>query len=156
MAGRTYTLHFDGCFHSAANVRKLRRVAKYLPQTYLVLDELAPWRNGKWPTRVRCMSKQRIVEGRSKGAGHGFTYVEGQHGGKEIFLNPFMTWEGYLIVLIHENMHHAFPDASESEINNVLVPEVVTQVLGPKDSEWYRRHGLGPPQPGIGDRGYVR
>jgi len=149
-------LHFDDCFTSAANVHKLERVARLLPQTYLVMDGLAPWRNGKWPTRVRCMTKTKIIQGRSRGAGHGYTYVEGQHGGKEIWLNPYMTWEGYWIVLIHENMHHAFPDASEDEINNALVPQVVEAVLRKsKPKEWYRKHGLGPPQPGIGDRGYV-
>lgn len=137
-------------------MHKLERVARLLPQTYLVMDGLAPWRNGKWPTRVRCMTKTKIIQGRSRGAGHGYTYVEGQHGGKEIWLNPYMTWEGYWIVLIHENMHHAFPDASEDEINNALVPQVVEAVLRKsKPKEWYRKHGLGPPQPGIGDRGYV-
>ena len=147
-----YKLHFDECFKTPANVRKLEKMAELLPATYVAMNELTRWRHGRWPSRIHCMSRERIIEGRSRGAGHGYTYV----GDNDIWLNPHMTWQGYWIVLVHESMHHAFPDATEDEINNKLVPEIVERVLGHKKSAaWYRKHGLGPPEPGIGDRGYV-
>jgi hypothetical protein len=53
-------------------------------------------------------------------------------------------------------MHHAFPDASETEINQVLVPWLAEEITGEKlDLELARLHGLGPPVDGIAGRGYA-
>lgn len=145
-------LHFDECFDQD----KILWVAQYLPATYAVLDELAPWRKGKWPGRVRCMSTSSIVDGRARGAGHGFTYTEGRGSG-EIWMNPHMSELGHWLVLVHENCHHGWPDATEGEINCVLVPEVYRRVFGKKlTPETGRRHGLGAPAAGVGDRSYCR
>lgn len=101
------------------------------------------------------MSHQRIVAGRARGAGHGMTYVQGPKN-NTIWMNHYMSAEGYWLVFVHENLHHAFPDATEHELNNVLVPEVYARVFhNPMNRAWARKHGLGPPAPGIGDRGYV-
>jgi hypothetical protein len=125
-----------------------------LSATYAALDEIAEWRGGRWPRKVKCMSKRDVAGGRARGAGHGYTYV--RRGADEIWMNPWMTVLGYHLVLIHENLHHAFPDATEDELNNVLVPFVYTEATGKiLSKESMRRAGLGPPEPGIGDRGYV-
>jgi hypothetical protein len=155
-AAVTLALRFDPCFDQW----KLRELAPHLPAAYKALNELCPWRRGRWPTRVRCLSKSRIEEGRARGAGHGMTYVGcsmGSGGCNEIWINPYMTVPGHYLVLIHENLHHGFPDATEDELNNVLVQRVYRRATGRKlQSAWARKHGLGPPRPGIGDRGYVR
>lgn len=151
-------IEFSTCFPRA----KVLALAPLLDSTYAALDRLAHWRNGRWPRHIRCMSKREIVDGRERGAGHGFTYVarSGSFARSTeedaIWLNPHMSVLGYQLVLIHENLHHAFPDASEKELNNVLVPYVYTQATGKiLSKESMRRAGLGPPEPGIGDRGYV-
>lgn len=145
-------LNFDTCFDEC----KIAEMSALLPATYVVLNELAPWRKGRWPKHVKCMSLERIVDGRKRGAGHGMTYIQGSQA-NTIWMNPHMSWEGYWLVFIHENLHHAFPDATEEELNNVLVPHVYQEVTGHKiHKAWARKHGLGPPQPGIGDRGFLR
>lgn len=145
-------LHFDTCFNDC----KVAEMSALLPATYDVLNELAPWRKGRWPTRVHCMSKEKILDGRKRGAGHGATYVSGVDS-NSIWMNPHMTPAGLWLVFIHENLHHAFPDATEDELNNVLVPHVFEEVTGKKlNTVWARKQGIGPPQPGIGDRGYLR
>lgn len=143
-------LHFDACFDDC----KLAQISGYLPETYAVLNKLCAWRRGRWPKRIHCMSKSQIVSGRARGAGHGMTYTRGRSS-NEIWMNPYMSPLGLWLVLIHENLHHGFPDASEDELNNVLVPVVYELVTGkelPKKAA--RAAGLGPPEPGIGDRGY--
>jgi hypothetical protein len=142
-------LAFNSCFRPEI----LRELEPTLPATYAAMNALAPWREGKWPTRVHCMDENKIIGGRSRGAGHGQT----RQNSNEIWLNHHMTLPGHWIVLVHENLHHAFPDATESELNNVMVPWVYQNTFGEKmNKRWARRHGLGPPQPGIGDRGFVR
>jgi hypothetical protein len=148
-------LSFARCFDQ----NKVAAIVDRLPKTYEALDELAPWREGQWPTEIRCMSDSRIAEGRSHGAGHGVTQVGciSRRGCNWIEMNPYLTPDGLWLVLIHENLHHAFPDATEDEINNVLVQRVYKRVTGHSlNSSWARKQGLGPPEPGIGDRGYVR
>lgn len=144
---------FDDCFPRA----KIRRLMPLLPKTYAALDELAPWREGKWPTRVHCMSAEQILEARPHGAGHGSTYVCETGECNEVWINPFMSWEGLWLVLVHENLHHAYPDATEDEINCLHVPAVYERVFGRKRThDWFRRHGLGAPVAGVGDRSYCR
>lgn len=146
---RTYKLHFDDCFDPV----KIEKLSRLLPRTYAALDELAPWMKGKWPTRVHCMSDGDIVKGRKKGAGHGYTF----HDGNEVWINPHMTQEGHWLVLVHEFLHHGFPDATEPEINCTLVPHVYKQVFGKKlDPAWARQHGIGSPVEGVGDRSFCR
>lgn len=142
-------LGFDDCFDR----RKLRKVLPLLPAAYAELDALAPWREGKWPTRVHCMSDEEIAEGRSRGAGHGATLVPGN----DVWINPHMHWQSIWLVLVHENLHHAFPDATEEEINCLHVPRIYERVFGRKRSaDWFRKMGLGSPVPGVGDRSYCR
>lgn len=142
---------FSTCFPRS----KVLALWPRLDPTYAELDRLAEWRGGRWPKHIRCMGKAQIVDGRRRGAGHGFTYVRGDDK-DAIWMNPHMSVLGYHLVLIHENLHHAFPDATENELNNVLVPYVYTQATGELLSkESMREAGLGPPEPGIGDRGYV-
>lgn len=143
----TINLQFDPCFDQ----QKLAELAPHLPATYSVMNEMAPFRRGRWPTRVHCMSHSKIIDGRKRGAGHGYTYP-GEDG---IWINPTMTVQGHWLVLVHENFHHAWPDATEQEINCRLVPEVYKRVFGKRlDPEWARRHGLGSPVPGVGDRSF--
>jgi hypothetical protein len=142
-------VHFDECLDR----KKVLKIVPYLPALYAELDKLAPRLKGKWPKNVRCMDSKGIVEGRAKGAGHGYTYVNGP----EIWLNRHMTWQGYWLVLAHENLHHAFPDATESEINCLHVPRLYERVFGKKLTPAEgRRHGLGAPESGMGDRSYCR
>lgn len=148
-------LQFSGCFDDA----KLRLVQPLLGPTYRELNDMAPWLKGRWPTEVVCFTHKEIVDGRRRGAGHGMTKVgcQDQSDCNTIWLNAHMTPAGIWLVLIHENLHHAFPDATEDELNNVLVPEVFERVTGRElPRRWARKQGLGPPRPGIGDRGYVR
>jgi hypothetical protein len=143
-------------FDSCLDENKLIELIVLLPRTYEELDKYAPWLNGRWPTRVHCMTNARIIEGRKRGAGHGYTYNNGPQS-NSIWLNPHMTAEGYWLVFVHENLHHAFPDATELEINNVHVPNIYRQVFRrPMNKAWAKRHGLGPPMCGIGDRGCVQ
>lgn len=147
---KTSTLHFSPCF--AEN--KVLEVAGHLPETYAALNELAPWRKGKWPTKVECMSHGEIIRGRKKGAGHGFTLLDDD---STVYLNAHMTPTGIWLVTIHEFLHHGFPDAQESEINCELLPWVFKHVFGKTlTPEYGRRHGLGSPVPGVGDRSYCR
>lgn len=146
-------LRFDPCLDRA----KLARVEPYLARTYAVLNQMAPWRRGKWPTRIRCLPDSRIVEGRKRGAGHGMTYTCSHGRCNDIWISRYMTWQGYWLVLVHENLHHAYPDATEQEINCVLVPHVFRKVTGQRWSHaWGRKHGIGSPAPGVGDRSYCR
>lgn len=153
MSRAEYKLRFeDGCFDE----RKVRALSKKLPETYAALDEMAEWRKGDWPSRVRCMSHSEIAEGRSRGAGHGFTYTRGR-GSQTIWMNPYMSTEGYWLVFVHECLHHAWPDASEREINCVHLPQIYERVWGKRlDPDWARKHGIGAPAPMVGDRSYCR
>lgn len=140
---------FDRCFHD----EKVRWLSRYLPDTFDAMNALAPWRKGKWPTRVKCMSHERIREGRSHGAGHGYTFIRGN----TIWMNAHMTPQGYWLVYVHENLHHAFPDATESELNCVHLPQIYRYVFGRTLTPAYaRKHGVGSPVPGVGDRSYCR
>lgn len=151
MAPRSRMPRFEPCFDR----NKLTELIVLLPLTYAALDTYAPWRRGEWPTKVRCMKDSRIVEGRKRGAGHGYTYTSGREA-DTIWMNPHMSSEGYWLVFVHENLHHAFPDATEHEINNVHVQHVYKTVFKRRmDPSWACKHGLGPPEPHIGDRGYV-
>lgn len=101
-----------------------------------------------------CMSDNDIAEGRSRGAGHGYTYTG--RGKMQVWLNRHMTWQGYFLVLCHEFLHHGYPDATEAEINCVHLPRIYERVFGERlDPEWARRHGIGAPMP-FGDRSYCR
>ena len=145
-------VHFAPCLDS----EKVLKIAQYLPATYAELDRRAKWMRGKWPKRVTCMSNAEIVDGRARGAGHGFTYTSGSNSGT-IWLNPDMTWQGYWLVLVHENCHHAWPDATEGEINCRHVPSIYEAVFGKRlTPAMGRAHGLGAPVPGVGDRSYCR
>lgn len=140
---------FDRCF----NDDKVRQVSVYLPATFEALNEMAPWRKGKWPTRVRCMTHAQIIQGRRRGAGHGFTYIRGN----TIWMNAHMTAMGYWLVYVHENLHHAFPDATEEELNCRELPQVYREVFGRTlTAAFARKHGVGSPVPGVGDRSYCR
>ena len=145
-------LHFDPCFDE----KKILWVAQYLPATYAVLDELAPWRKGKWPAKIKCMSEREISDGRRRGAGHGHTYTSGSDS-NTIWMNRYMSKEGHWLVLVHENCHHAWPDMTEAEINCSRVPEIYRRVFGKKlTPEYGRKHGLGAPVAGVGDRSFCR
>ena len=147
----TIQLQFDPCFDQA----KLAELAPHLPATYGVMNRLAPWRKGRWPSRVRCMTSKKIVDGRKRGAGHGYVYPPSD--ARAIWMNPHMTPQGLLLVLIHENCHVAWPDATESEINCVLVPQIYCEIFGVElDPAWARSQGLGSPVPGVGDRSFCR
>lgn len=144
-----HRVSFDPCFDQ----KKLVYLASTLPRTYAVLDKMVS-KPVKWPTRVQCMSDSAIMKGRRRGAGHGYTY----QGGKTIWLNHHMTKEGYWLVFVHENLHHAFPDATESELNCLHLPAVYERVFRRRwpGHDWARQHGVGSPQPGTGDRSYCR
>jgi hypothetical protein len=152
-------LRFNSCFRPEI----LRQLEPTLPATYAAMNALAPWREGRWPTRVHCMDEAKIIDGRRRGAGHGYTNVSRRgenvivNDRTGIWMNHHMSLAGHWLVLVHENLHQAFPDATEEELNNVLVPWVYQNTFGKKmNRAWARQHGLGPPQPGIGDRGFVR
>ena len=146
---KTIQLHFDSCFDPA----KLAEIAPLLPATYGAMNSMAPFRKGKWPTQIHCMSHSKIIAGRKRGAGHGYTYP-GEDG---IWINPTMTVAGHWLVFVHENFHHAWPDATEEEINCRLVPQAYQMVFGKKlNPEWARSQGLGSPVPGVGDRSFCR
>jgi len=147
-----HRLTFEGCFDK----RKLRALIVTLPLTYAVLNSMVS-KPVKWPSQVRCMTDSKIRAGRKRGAGHGYTYTSGPRR-NTIWLNHYMTEAGYWLVFTHENLHHAFPDASEDEINCSQLPYVFEEVFGRKwpGHEWARSQGVGSPQPGTGDRSYCR
>lgn len=143
---------FDQCLDQ----EKVRWLISTLPKTYRVLNEKAPWMKGRWPRHVKCMSSERIVEGRARGAGHGYTFSRGRHA-DTIWLNPHMTRSGYWLVFVHENLHHAYPDATEPELNCEHLPDIFERVFNKRyDHEWARQHGVGSPVPGVGDRSFCR
>lgn len=143
---------FDRCF----DPDKIEWLISTLPKTYQELNARAPWMRGRWPTRVKCMSNQRIVEGRARGAGHGYTYSRGR-GSHTIWMNPHMTKAGHWLVFVHENLHHAWPDAEESELNCEHLPSIFKSVFNKHyDHEWARKNGVGSPVAGVGDRSYCR
>lgn len=145
-------LFLDGCF----DPDKIDWLITTLPKTFAVLNKKAPWMRGKWPRYVKCMSTKRIVEGRARGAGHGMTYVRGR-GSNTIWMNPHMTEWGYWLVFVHENLHHAYPDATEQELNCEHLPDVFKHVFNKRyDHEWARKNGVGSPVPGVGDRSFCR
>lgn len=147
----TINLQFDGCFDQ----RKLAELAPHLPATYSALNRLCPWRKGKWPTRVHCMTRAKIVAGRRRGAGHGYTYVGSKSDEHDIWMSPYLSRLGLWMVLVHESLHHGFPDAGEGEINCVLVPQIYLEVFNKKlTPDVARKNGLGAPAPGVGDRSY--
>lgn len=144
-------LKFDPCFPQ----QKIVKLAATLPKTYHELNKMCPWRKGKWPTKIHCMSDSDIARMRRKGAGHGYTYV--RPGANEIWLNCYMTQTGYWLVFTHENLHHGWPDATEPEINCVHLPRIYKAVFGKVlTPEYARRHGVGSPMPGVGDRSFCR
>jgi len=146
------SLKFDPCF----DPEKLTSLRSTLPKTYKALDKKAPWMRGRWPRRVKCMTDKRIVEGRERGAGHGFTFTRGR-GSDTIWMNPHMTDWGHWLVFVHENLHHAYPDATEQELNCTHLPDMFKRVFNKRlDPEFARRHGVGSPVPGVGDRSYCR
>jgi hypothetical protein len=145
-------LFFDSCFDQ----KKIDWLLPNLPPMYDVLNELASWRKGKWPTRIKCMSDKRIIQGRRRGAGHGFTFTRGRDK-NTIWMNPHMTEWGHFLVFSHENLHHAFPDATEDELNCTHLPYVFKRVFNTRyDHDWARSHGVGSPVAGVGDRSYCR
>jgi|SRR6185503_6442150 len=146
-------IEFDSCL----NQKHVEWLITTLPATYGALNEKAEWRKGKWPTRVRCMDRRRIIEGRERGAGHGYTYTQGRDS-KSIWLNPHMTQWGYWLVFTHENLHHAYPDATEQELNCEHLPDVFERVFDRPwpGHDWAREHGVGSPVEGVGDRSYCR
>lgn len=138
---------FDSCIPEET----LRQLAPYVLPAYEALSELAPWVRD-WPTHIECMDAETIIYSRKRGAGHG-QYSPDQ---RRIWVNPYMTAYGIFLNILHENCHHAFADATEMEINNLLVPHLAEQVLGhPIDLDEARMHGLGPAVKGIPGRGYA-
>lgn len=150
---RYQELIFDPCLDQ----RKVEWLITTLPATYDVLNELAEWRKGKWPRHIRCMSQPRILEGRKKGAGHGYTFTRGRDS-NSIWLNPYLTTQGYWLVFTHENLHHAFPDATEAELNCAQLPYVFKEVFRKRwpGHKWAREHGVGSPVAGVGDRSFCK
>jgi hypothetical protein len=139
-------IEFAPCFPEAT----IRQLAPLILPTFEVLSKMAPWR--KWVTYIECMDDRTIIKGRRGGAGHGqFSPDEDR-----VWVNPYMSFQGVWLNIIHEQLHGAYPDASEMELNNLLVPYVARQVLGYKiDLDEARLHGLGPAVKGIPGRGYA-
>lgn len=141
-------LKFDRCFDR----RKIIQISPYLPAVYAELNRRAPWRKGRWPTRIHCMEHSEILAGRAKGAGHGYVFSHQPQRG--IWMNPHMSPQGHLLVLIHENVHVGWPDMQEQELNCVMLPDIWKSVTGRKlSAKWARSHGVGSPAP-YGDRSY--
>ncbi len=143
---------FEPCFPRS----KLESLIVTLPETFKVLNGMTDWKVA-WPTQVRCMSDSDILRGRQRGAGHGFTYTRGKGRGS-IWMNHYMTRSGYWLVFVHENLHHAFPDATEAELNCAQLPFVYEKVFRRPwpGHAWARKQGVGSPVPRVGDRSYCR
>ena len=140
-------IEFAPCFPEAT----IRQLAPYIPALLEALHDLAPWMR-TWPTYIECMSNRTILDGRRRGAGHG-QYSPDEN---RVWVNKYMSAYGILLNIAHEFCHAAFEDASEIEINNLLVPALMKQVFGhPIDLDQARLHGLGPAVKGIPGRGYA-
>lgn len=138
---------FDRCF----DPRKLEAIAQFLPDVFAVMQEMAPWYR-TWPSRVECMPDKDILAGRKRGAGHG-QYSPSEN---RVWVSPYMDPIGILGNIIHEFGHAIWPDATEHELNNLIVPHVLEQVFGYKiDVDCLRMHGLGPIVNGLSGRGYA-
>ena len=143
---------FDRCLDQ----EKVAWLKSTLPKTLKVLNTKAPWMRGRWPRHVKCMSTKRIIEGRSRGAGHGMTYVRGR-GSDSIWINKHMTAWGHWLVFTHEFLHHAYPDATEGELNCEHLGDVFERVFKKRyDHEWARKNGVGSPVANVGDRSFCR
>ncbi len=142
------SLTFDACFP----YESVEALAPFIEPMFEAMNAQAPWMKDSWPTRIECMSKKDIMEGRSYGAGHG----EYRPDGNRVLLNPYMSTLGLLCNLIHEMSHAAWPDATEVEINTVITPHIYKMITGKKlDLDQARREGFGPPVRGIPGRGYA-
>lgn len=151
-----HRIYFEPCFPRA----KLQSLIVTLPRTFEVLNSITDWKV-KWPTTVRCMTDSEIRQGRKRGAGHGYTHTRchpDSGGCDTIWMNHYMTAQGYWLVFTHENLHHAFPDASESELNCNWLPYVYEHTFDKAwpGHDWARKHGVGSPVAGVGDRSYCR
>lgn len=92
---------------------------------YREIEQIAGRRVLDWPRRIECMTLREIREGRKHGAGHGL-YIRR---GRRIKINSTMPARDVLLNVIHENLHHAMPDATETEVDrwSDLIYERVTK-----------------------------
>lgn len=113
----TFDLEFDP---RTANI-----VAHRAAKTYRVMEWLTG-RRPNWPRNIEAMSDAEISDGERGGRGHGL-YITPDG---IIKINSYMGAEAVYLNFIHENFHHILPEASDEEINEVLVPAVYEKVTG--------------------------
>lgn len=111
---------FARCFDRA----KIDQFRSLIPKTYRVMEQMVGY-EPSWPSRIECMTPEQIRAGRLEGAGHGLYDPEEQR----IAINASMSQLAIYLNFIHENLHHALPDASEKQIDR-LVPVVYERVTG--------------------------
>ena len=82
-------------------------------KVYQEINKLSQKPISDYPTTIECLTEKEIEYYRREyGAGHGL-YVAPNL----VKINPNMSKEGILLNFIHENIHHALPNASEKLVD---------------------------------------
>ncbi|KKL09148.1 hypothetical protein LCGC14_2568750, partial [marine sediment metagenome] len=91
------------------------------------IERVAGCRVADWPDRIQCMTAVEIREGLARGGGHGL-YVRYTDGSCDLKINASMSSHAILANFIHENIHHAMPEASARDVDRLT--KVVADRVG--------------------------
>lgn len=112
---------FSGVFDR----RKVEAIAPLLPACYRAMEALAG-RPLRLPRLIEAMTAAEVREGRALGKGHGLYYPAE----RRIKVDAAMSPRDILLNVVHENLHCAFPRATDEEINFRLLPAVWKMAAG--------------------------
>ena len=119
-------------FDRAFPRRKLDAIAETLAACYVAMEELVG-RRVRWPATIEAMTEAEVRDGRRVGKGHGLYYP----GSRRIKVDARMSARDILLNVVHENLHHAFPRATDEEINFEILPRVWRAATGqPMPRRW--------------------
>jgi hypothetical protein len=95
---------------SGIDKAKITEFDHLIDDAYQVMEELVGGAV-EWPTQVEAMTDLEITNDESLGGGHG------RYNDELIKINPHMKPFTIFYNFIHENLHHALPDASEEWVD---------------------------------------
>lgn len=112
-------------FDEQFDPRKVATFWNYIPKVYREMEYLTG-RRPKWPQFIEAMTEEEVAQGECLGKGHGLYFSPGA----VVKINADMSPEAIFLNFIHEHFHHILPEATDQEINEILVPEVYRRVTG--------------------------
>jgi len=99
---------FCECFDE----EKIKPFEHHIPQVYEEIEKLTNKRIKSFPDLVQCLTEEEIEEYSKIGGGHGlYQYPD------TVKINPNMDSEMIFLNFIHENIHHAMPQAEEKVVD---------------------------------------